>query len=116
MSQPSTLSKNQLAQRRAIAAKGGRALVEQYGRDHMAEIGRKGGKWNFFDQVQKANALSEASRRRSKQRPSKTREFQEDAAKPPDLAGAHREPSRDGNRKASIIQRPGAISGSRLKS
>ena len=88
MSKQHTLSKKQLTQRRAIASKGGRALVEQYGREHMADIRGKGGKWNFFDQVQKDNALSEAARRRSKQRPSKAREFQEDAAKPLGLAGA----------------------------
>ena len=87
MSKQHTLSKKQTAQRRAIASKGGRALVEQYGREHTADIRRKSGKWNFFDQVQKDNALSEAARRRSKQRLIKARESQEDTAKPLGLAG-----------------------------
>ena len=65
------LTRKQLAQRRANASRVGRALVEQYGRDHMPEIGRKGGRATFFDMVLKANARLEAARRRSKQRPSR---------------------------------------------
>ena len=82
------LTKKQLAQRRAIAAKGGRALVEQYGRGRMAKIGRRGGQMDFFDMARKANARSESARRRPKQRPSRGVYTKEDAAKPSVPAGA----------------------------
>ena len=65
------LSKKEMAQRRSAAAGGGRALVERYGRAHMAAIGRKGGQATFNEIVRNANARANEARRRSKRRPSR---------------------------------------------
>ena len=57
------LTIKQLAQRRAAASKGGTALVAKRGRDYMAEIGRRGGKRTFFDQVRNATSRASGGRR-----------------------------------------------------
>ena len=57
------LTDRQVIQRRAAASKGGKALVAKRGRDYMAEIGRRGGKRTFFDQVRNANARASGGRR-----------------------------------------------------
>ena len=74
------LSEAQLGQRREAGKKGGkkggRAVVEKYGRQHFSEMGKKGGKWNFFDTVAKAKSR-EANAAASRPRPGRVRETKE---------------------------------------